>query len=233
MPSFWERLRRLIALKRRRRKDPLQVLEEHHQRLFRSADRLTWQYLKLGKVRHELSQRAESLRRLVQRYDDQARKHYKLGQSDLAEAAIREKLKHQAELKRLEGTVEELGERLKTLKAHKERLAGQLQLYQIHKEAIELRYDASRAELEARELQSGLSLDELPDLTGAIEEAEEEIRLIEAQLEATRELEETSWRAEGEEGLRDEEVAREIAELEEKLHSRGNRGRSGRRRERG
>jgi len=226
MPSFLERLRRLIRLKRQGRRSPLQALEEYHQRLFRSADRLTWQYLKLGKVHHQLNQRAESLRRLVQRYDDQARKHYKLGQLDLAEAAIREKLKHQAELKRLEGTVEELGERLKTLKVHKERLAGQLQLYQIHKEAIELRYDASRAELEARELQSGLSLDELPDLTGAIEEAEEEIRVIQSQLEATRELEEADWQGEGEEELRDEEVAREIADLKEKLHLREDRRRS-------
>lgn len=228
MPGLWERLRRLITLKRQGRKGPLQALEEYHQRLFRSADQLTWQYLKLGKVSRQLGQRAESLRRLIQRYDDQARKHYKLNQLDLAEAAIREKLKHQADLKRLEGTVEELGERLKTLKAYKEKLAGQLQLYQIHKEALELRYDASRTELEARELQSGLSLDELPDLKGAIEEAEEEIRVIQAQLEATRELEEADRRSEGEEELRDEEVAREIAELEEKLHSKGDRGRRGR-----
>jgi phage shock protein A len=216
MSTIWERLRRLITLRFRRERGPLQALDERQERLLEGTERLAQQCLKLGKVQRELSLRAESLRRLAQRYDDLARKHYKLGQIGLAEAAIRERLKHQAELERLNRTVEELGQQLETLKAHKERLIGQLQLYRIRKEALELRYTASQAELEARELQLGLSLEELPDLRETIRQAEEEIRAIQARLEATEEL-----AAEPQQGvesdLADEEVAREIARLRDEL----------------
>jgi chromosome segregation ATPase len=94
-------------------------------------------------------------------------------------------------------------------------LIGQLQLYRIRKEALELRYSASKAELEARELQVGLSLEELPDLKETLKQAEEEIRTIQAKLEATEELAAEPHAVESD--LADEEVAREIARLKDEL----------------
>jgi len=218
MPAILERLRRLISSRLKRRRTPLQALDEHQERLLEGTEKLAQQCLRLGKVRSELRLRAESLGRLAQRYEDLARKHYKLGQISLAEEAIREKLKHQAELERLNRTIDELGEQLEALKAHKERLIGQLQLYRIRKEALELRYTASRAELEARELQVGLSSEELPDLRETIRQAEDEIRAIQARLDATEELVAEPQAEEGE--LADEEVAREIARLKDELKGR-------------
>ena len=212
MPGLWARLKRLLALRRRGRRprDPLKILEEHKQKLFESMDRLSWQALKLGEVRRQLQGRARSLERLVQRYEEQARKQYKLGQVDLAKAALREKLRYQEELKRLRETVEALGRQQDELKAHKERLVGQLELYRLKAEALELRYRATQAELEARELQLGLSSDEMPDLQEAVSGAEEEIRRIQAQLEALEELHEDVRADQG--GLAVAAVSREVEE---------------------
>lgn len=230
MPSLWARLKRWVALRRRGRRprDPLKILEEHKKKLFESMDRLSWQALKLGEVRQQLRSRARSLERLVQRYEEQARKHYKLGQLDLAKAALREKLRHEEELQRLEETVEALGRQQEALKAHKERLVGQLELYRLKAEALELRYRATQAELEARELQLGLSSDEMPDLQEAVSGAEEEIRRIQAQLEALEELNEEAA-GEGVFGPRareveEEEVQKEVERLRRELLSAKNTG---------
>ncbi len=232
MPSIWERLTRLLTLRRGRRgraRGPLQALEEYQQKLVQSVDRLSWQYLKLGEVRGQLAQRAGRLQRLIQRYDEQARKHYKLGQRDLAKAALQEKLRHQAELDKLKSTIDELDRQRESLKAYKEQLAGQLQLYELRKEAIEIRYSATQAELEARELQASLSLDELPDLQEAVAQAEAEIREIQARLEALSELQaEGAWGGEGVPSLADvseEEMAEEIERLKgERQHARRGQG---------
>jgi phage shock protein A len=227
MPSLWERLKRLITLRARRdrAKEPLRALEAYQKKLFASMDRLTWQYLKLGEIRQQLRQRGASLERLAQRYDDQARKHYKLGQIDLAETALRERLKHEAELRRLHKTIGDLEKQLASLRAHKERLAGQLQLYHLHKEAIELRYRATQAELEARELQVGLGGDDLPDLRGTLETAEEEIREIQAELEALEEMQEELGEDElGRHEIDDEEIHRELERWKGEEARRGSRG---------
>ncbi len=232
MPSLWARLKRLLALRRRGRRprDPLKLLEEHKEKLFESMNRLSWQALKLGEVRQQLRGRAGSLERLVQRYEEQARKHYKLGQVDLAKAALREKLRHEEELRRLRETVEALGRQQETLKAHKERLVGQLELYRLKAEALELRYRATQAELEARELQMGLSSDEMPDLQEAVSGAEEEIRRIQAQLEALEELH-APEEARADEGalaltapsgdVEEEELRKEVERLRRELSSKG------------
>lgn len=213
MPSLWERLKRLITLRARRNRarEPLRALEAYQKKLLGSMDRLTWQYLKLGEIRQQLRRRGASLERLAQRYDDQARKHYKLGQVDLAETALRERLKHEAELKHLHKTIEDLERQRESLKAHKERLASRLQLYHLHKEAIELRYRATQAELEARELQVGLGGEDLPDLRGTLATAEEEIRRIQAELEALEEMqEELGEGGPGRPEIDEEELRREL-----------------------
>lgn len=227
MPGLWARVKRLLALRRRGRgpRDPLQILEEHKQKLFESMDRLSWQALRLGEVRQQLRGRARSLERLVQRYEEQARKHYKLGQVDLAKAALREKLRHEEELRRLRETVEALGRQQDALKAHKERLVGQLELYRLKAEALELRYRATQAELEARELQLGLSSDEMPDLQEAVSGAEEEIRRIQAQLEALEELHEETGTVRDASAsvltappeVQEEELQREVERLQREL----------------
>ena len=233
MPSLWARLKRLLTLRRRgqRPQDPLKILEEHKEKLFESMNRLSWQALKLGEVRQQLRGRARSLERLVQRYEEQARKHYKLGQVDLAKAALREKLRHEEELKRLRETVEALSRQQETLKAHKERLVGQLELYRLKAEALELRYRATQAELEARELQLGLSSDEMPDLQEAVSGAEEEIRRIQAQLEALEELHEDARADKGALAIpapsgevEEEELRKEVERLRKELLPKRNAG---------
>ncbi len=196
MASLWERLKSRFSMrsKEQRAKRPLAILDEYNQRLFASTDRLAHRYRELSEVRAKLENHSESLRRILQRYDEQARKHYKNNQKELAETALREKLKHQVELDRLARSIQELDKHIESMKAHKERLQAQLQLYKIRKEAIELRYDASKTELETRELQMGYVDEELPNVQSAIDEAEYEIEQIQIQLEAARELERDSPR---------------------------------------
>ena len=171
---------------------PLIVLEEYNEKLFDNTERLAKRHLELNQVRAKLQRHEEKLEKLLRKYDDQARKHYQRGQEELVEAALKEKLQHKAELIRLQDSILELDKHIIALKSHKERLQGQLQLFQIRKEAIELRYDASKTELETRELQMGMSDDNLPDVQDAIHEAESEIHQIQIQLDATRELERES-----------------------------------------
>ncbi|MBI1730883.1 hypothetical protein HY229_07675 [Candidatus Acetothermia bacterium] len=224
MATLWERFKALFATPQNQnpRKRPLQVLEEYNEKLFESTNRLAQRYGELREIRAKLDSHAQSLQRILQRYDEQARKHYRNNQVELAEAALREKLKQQTDLKNLEVSIEELDKRIESLRAHKERLQGQLQLYKIRREAMELRYDASKTELETRELQIDLSSDELPDVQSAITEAENEIRQIQFQLEATRELQgETKLSQksgkEADAQPSDDEVAREIERLRKEL----------------
>jgi phage shock protein A len=222
--TLWEKFKALFTTPQNQhpRKRPLQVLEEYNEKLFESTNRLAQRYGELREIRAKLDSHAQSLRRILQRFDEQARKHYRNSQVELAEAALREKLKQQTDLKNLETSIEELDKRIDSLRAHKERLQGQLQLYKIRREAMELRYDASKTELETRELQIDLSSDELPDVQSAIAEAENEIRQIQFQLEATRELQGETKPSqkggkEGDAQPSEDEVAKEIERLRKEI----------------
>ena len=157
MQGVWERLRKFLGLRQRRTaaKQPLLDLNAYRQQLSESD-------LELGEVRKKLVQHAESLGRLAQRYDSQADKHYRLKHTDLAEAAVRQKLKDQMEMKQWQQRVEELAQRLTMLKAR-------------------------QARLEERGLHLGF--DELSDFREPIERTREEIHQIHMQLEFPMKLE--------------------------------------------
>jgi len=216
--SLWETIRSKIFRTRapKTASSPLRKLDEYNKKLFESTDRLAHRHHELCEVRLQLEGHAARLQRILQRYDEQARKHFRSNQTELAEAALREKLKHQPELERLQQSIRDLNVHIISLKAHKEKLQGQLQFYKIRKEAIALRYDASKAELETHELQQAALDEELPDIQSAIDEAEHEIKQIHYQLEAARELENASERRDFSE-KESAEISREIEKLKKEL----------------
>ena len=195
MAGILERLgriwRRRLGRKARRVQSPLQVLQHHLDQMARSADALKQSSLKLGQMQGELRHRLHQLDRLIQRYDEQARKAYKLKQLDLAELAIREKLKNQAEQQHLQGDIDELGVQITSLEARKEGLINRMEIYQTKREELELRLSASRAQLQAGEVSLGLSEGSLmlEEVKEALAQAEREIQAMQARVEATRELE--------------------------------------------
>jgi phage shock protein A len=195
-------------------KKPLSALDEYNAKLFESTERLAKRCLELKEVRARLDRHSDDLRTLLRKYDEQARKHYKDSQSELVETALREKLRHQNELDNLKNSMREMDGHIISLESHKKRLQGQLQLADIKKESLELRYDATKAELETRELQQGLSQEEIPDVKSAIDEAEDEIRQIQIQLEAVREIDSSQKDSQF---LADSSNQREIEEEIERL----------------
>ncbi len=146
MRHVWENLRRWIALKKRRdRVEALsQALREHQQRLQERVER-----------------RTQSLRRLIQRYEDQAHRYYRLNQVALAELALREKTKQQAELEQFEQKILTLSQRVEALQAQRETLMSQLK--------------RRNARARVRE--------ELQDWQEGVERVKEEILQLQAQLE--------------------------------------------------
>lgn len=197
MGGFLPRLRRIWQQRRRRAKqaeNPLQALQRHLAEMGQGAEALKQSSLKLGELQGELRQRLRQLERLIQRYEEQARKAYKLKQMDLAEMAIREKLRNQTERDRLQSDIDELGKQITLLERRKEGLLNRLEIYQMKREELELRYSASQADLQAREINAGISESSLMlgEVKDALDEAEQEIRVMQARVEATRELERES-----------------------------------------
>ena len=159
MPGVRETLRRLIQrVGRITAKRPTSREERAHQeKLTQCAQRLVQSDQELRDVRAKLRERAERVTRLAQRYDDQARKHFKLNHKDLAHAAIRQRVKDQIQVRRWEEELDELARHLKLL------LLRQTQL-------------------EAERLESERALHEFSEHQCTIERTEERIHLIHVQL---------------------------------------------------
>lgn len=158
--GVWERLRRVLRRTRQRsatEQQPLPDLDAYRQQLSQSD-------LELGEVRKKLSQRAEILKRLAQRYDAQADKHYRLKHTDLAEAAIRQKVKDQLEQNQWEQKVEELAQHLNVLRARQVRL-------------------------EERRTRPALRPNELSDFQKSIERTSEEIHQVHMEIAIPMKLE--------------------------------------------
>lgn len=212
---IWQQRRR--RAKTRRDDSPLETLQRHLGEMGQSAEALKQSSLKLGEMQGELRQRLRQLERLIQRYEEQARKAYKLKQMELAELAIREKLRNITERGRLQGDIDELGKQIAVLETRKEGLLNRLEIYQTKREELELRYSASQAELQAREINTGISESSLMlgEVKDALEEAEREIQAMQARVEATRELEqERTGQTPTEIGLDEEQQERLLPEEE-------------------
>jgi len=232
MAGLFQRLRWIWQQRRRRTKpaeSSLQALRRHLDEMTQSAEALKQSSLKLGQMQGELRQRLRQLERLIQRYEEQARKAYRLKQMDLAEMAIREKLRNQGERDRLQSDIDDLSKQIGQLETRKEGLLNRLEIYQTKREELELRYSSSQAELQAREINAGISMNSLMlgEVKDALAEAEREIRAMQARVEATRELEEERQRQSEDEATLEEleessveesAVSRELERIKQELH---------------
>jgi chromosome segregation ATPase len=90
--------------------------------LARCAERLAEIERKLDELCLKLQERTQRVHRLAQRYEEQARKHNKLKHRDLAQEAIRQRVKDQIRVWRWQDQVDELGQRLKALKLRQTQL---------------------------------------------------------------------------------------------------------------
>lgn len=162
--SVWEKLRQLFELLQRRvaRGRGLRPFRAHQQELSYTADRIALAEQELDEVQKSLNQQRERLHRLAQRYEEQARKHMKLQHRDLAQAALRQRLKDQLQLAQWGRRVNESRERLQALRLRQRKLA------------------------EGDQAGNPLG-DDLMELQEALERTREEIRELKVQLGSCRE----------------------------------------------
>ena len=158
--SLVEHLQRLIT-----KKPFLSNEREYREKLSRCAERLAQSDRKLSEVRSKLQERTESVGRLAQRYDEQARKHHKLHHRDLAQAAIRQRVKVRIQVRHWEERVDELERCLQRLKARQSQLA-------------------------AGSLRTAPVLEELSEIQATLERTEEQIHQVRVQIEAPLEQQE-------------------------------------------
>ena len=92
LPNFLENLRRRLFGHPKEEPEsgkPMHVLEEYNERLFESTEDLARRHLELNEVRAKLQKHADKLRSVLNKYDDQARKHYQTRQMELVQSALK------------------------------------------------------------------------------------------------------------------------------------------------
>lgn len=161
MGRVWDKLRKLFGLL------PFQA---YRRELSHTAHRIALAEQELDEVQKNLNQQTERLHRLAQRYEEQARKHMKLKHRDLAEAAIRQRLKDQLKL-------EQWGRRVSESREH-------LEILRVRQRKLE----------ESAQARNPL-LDELMELQETLERTSEGIRELKVQLVSLREWEDGEVRA--------------------------------------
>ncbi len=173
MGSVWEKVRKLFGLLQQRvaTRRGLRGFQTYRQELSYTAHRIALAQQELDEVQKHLDQQTERLHRLAQRYEEQARKHLKLKHRDLAEAAIRQRLKDQQKLEQWGRRVKESRERLGIVRVRQRKL-------------------------EESDQAGNPLLDELMELQGTLEHTREEIRALKVQLGNLREWEEGAGPAE-------------------------------------
>lgn len=194
--SVWSRIVRLLKIRLGRRnkpKDPLRVLQRDLALMDEKVLQVKRNSLTLGKHKIQLEHRIRDLEKHAQRYQDEARKALRLGREDLAQLALRNKQSTLDTREQLQSKVDDLAQRIADFERLKEEMANKIMIFKIKRDEIMLTRSTAQAELSAEEMRMGLSLEGgFEDSQEALRQMESEMRQIQSQLEATRQLSDES-----------------------------------------
>jgi phage shock protein A len=191
--TVWSRVVRIFKarVRRKRQQDPIIILQRELQLMDEKVLRVKRSSLALGKSKIQLEHRIRDLGKKTEDYQREARKALRLGREDLAKLALKSKQTTVSTQELLRSKVEMLEHRIAESERLKEELASKIMIYKIKRDEIELTRSAAKAELSTEELKLGLSMeDPFFDSQEAFKRLEDEVEELNAQVEATRELNE-------------------------------------------
>lgn len=190
--SVWSRVKRLIKVKlgkRNRPADPLRVVQRDLELMDEQVRLVKSNCLALGKHKIQLEHRIGDLGKHADRYQNEARRALRLGREDLAKLALANKQNTAVTQRQLQIKADALAQRIAEFERLKEELINRIMIFKIKRDELTLSRSTAQAELSAEEMRLGLSLEgDFADSQEALHELEIEIRQIQAQVEATRQL---------------------------------------------
>lgn len=222
--SLWARVVTLIKIKLRKLsqqdEDPVVILERLIGEMDRNLQKLGRQILELGRTKGRLQSEVVNLDGFIHRYETQAREALKLGDEATAREGLLAKQKAKSARDNLKNELTKLGNLMASLERSKQLLKNRIQIYKTKRDELELLKKAASVELDVRQVSAGISTEDvLQDIKAAIELGEQEIKELQAKVEATRELEEEALAPglEGREALESEDELEELPGISEEL----------------
>ena len=155
--------------------DPRASLDYSLVRLEESRIQINQSLVEVSAARRRLEGQAEALGAMIAKVDDQALQAIKAGREDLARSALLHKQEAQSRLAQLEGNITNLERQLEGLKQSQANLDHKIAVFRAKKEELKAIYNSSRAQLQMRQVLSGISAN-LADVGSSIERAEARIR---------------------------------------------------------
>ncbi len=158
----------------------LQEMKEHLQQVQKSL-------LELTTIKKGLEKDLDDVKDKVELAQEQAQTAMDIEKEELARAALEKKADLNEKTTILKTEIEKIENKIEVIKSNKKTLAEQIKKLETKKEELTFINKSADAQLEVKEIISGASND-ITDLNGQIERAEEKIRKKEAKLSAIDEL---------------------------------------------
>ncbi len=163
--------------------DPRASLDYSLTRLQVSLRQISDSLVEVATARRSLEAQRDQVQAAVAKHEEQARQAVSIGRDDLAKRALDRKAAVQEQLNSLNANIAAVEAQVESLKASQTNLRQKIELFQGKKEELKALYDSSRAQLQVREVATGISKD-LADAAHAIERAETRINQMQARVQA-------------------------------------------------
>lgn len=192
--SVWRRAARLLKrkIKNDKPRDPLEVIQTDLRLMDEKVREIKSNTLQLEKTKVQVENRIRDLDTQMKRYQTEAKKAIKLGNETSAALALQSKQTAIKTQDQLHGRVQVLIKRIDEFNRLKEDMINRIMIFKIKKDEMMITRSAAEAELAAEEMRMGLELDgQFESSHDAIERFDQEMKQLQATLDATRELDET------------------------------------------
>lgn len=192
--SVWRRAARLLKrkIKSNKPRDPLEVIQTDLRLMDEKVRELKSNTLQLEKTKVQVENRIRDLDTQRKRYQAEAKKALRLGNETSAALALQSKQTAFKTQQQLQGRVQVLIKRIEEFNRLKEDMINRIMIFKIKKDEMMITRSAAEAELAAEEMRMGLELDgQFESSHDAIERFDQEMKQLQATLDATRELDQT------------------------------------------
>ncbi len=192
--SVWRRAARLLKrkIKSNKPRDPLEVIQTDLRLMDEKVRELKSNTLQLEKTKVQVENRIRDLDTQMKRYQAEAKKALRLGNETSAALALQSKQTAFKTQQQLQGRVQVLIKRIEEFNRLKEDMINRIMIFKIKKDEMMITRSAAEAELAAEEMRMGLELDgQFESSHDAIERFDQEMKQLQATLDATRELDQT------------------------------------------
>lgn len=170
-----------------RMEDPRETLDYSYQQLVEMQVRVRRGVADVATSRKRLELQMTQLQKESGKYDEQARKALAMGREDLAREALTRKSAAQSQWNDLQGQYAALQSDEERLTAQSQQLKARVDAFRTKKETIKANYTAAEAQSRIQEAFSGIS-EEMGDVGGAIQRAEDRTAQMQARAGALDEL---------------------------------------------